>query len=381
MNLKIFNSYVIKNLCIATAFVAITLAAIILMTQSLKFLELIINSGASSRAFWALAFLALPWFFEVILPIALMISGLFVYNRMISDSEVIVMRAAGISPLQMARPALVLGAIITIIVMFITSWLAPVSLSKMQKMRSVVKAQYSTLLFQEAVFNEAGKDITVYINNRNLKGELEGVLIHDSRPENPVPVTIIAKRGIVVATDKGQQVLVYNGSRQELNKKTGVLNRLDFERYSIDLPDAQAVSSRWKEPDERTFIELFNPDTTNADDVKYKKEFIVEANRRLASSLLPMTFISVVLSFLLLGQMNRRGQSYRILWAVSSIIILQSLFLSMSDLALKNILGIIAMYIISIIPFAASLFLMSSWGENFRQNIFFKRKTLKKGMA
>ena len=70
------------------------------------------------------------------------------------------------------------------------------------------------------------------------------------RFELPAPVTIIAKSGLIVATDEGQQVLVYDGSRQDFNEKTGALNRLDFERYSIDLPEAVAVGKRWKEASE-----------------------------------------------------------------------------------------------------------------------------------
>lgn len=372
MNFSVFNLYVIKNLAIATAFVAVTLAAIILMTQSLKFLELIINSGASSKAFWVLAFLALPSFFEIILPIALMIAGIFTYNRMTTDSEIIVMRAAGKSPLQMAKPALILGLIITLLLLFITMWLAPASLAGMQKMRQVVKAQYSTLLFQEGVFNEVGKNLTVYIDNRTSEGELEGLLIHDNRPENPTPVTVIAKRGVVVATEEGQQVLVYDGSRQDFNRRTGALNRLDFKRYSIDLPDSVAVDKRWKEPDERTFIELFNPDEENAVDRQYRQEFIVEANRRIAGSFLPLTFISVVLCFLLLGDLNRRGQAYRVLFSVVAVILLQSLFLSISGFAVKNIFGLFLMYFIVFVPFIISLFALSAAGEALRQEAFFR---------
>ncbi len=381
MNFTVFDSYVIKNLSVVTAFVAMTLAAIILLTQSLKFLELIINAGASSGAFWMLSFLALPRFFEVILPIALMIAGIFVYNRMTTDSEIIVMRAAGKSPFQMAKPALFLGLAVTVLLLFITAWLAPASLAQMVKMRQVVKAQYSTLLFQQGVFNEVGKNLTVYIDKRSPNGELEGLLIYDNRPKNPAPVTVIAKRGVVVATNEGQQVLVYDGSRQDFNKRTGALNRLDFDRYSIDLPDSVAVGARWKEPDERTFIELLRPDNKDEIDLKYKNEFIVEANRRVAGSFLPLTFIGTILCCLLLGPLNRRGQNYRILLAVILVILLQSLYLSIFGFVGKNMLGIFLMYFFVIIPFITALFFLSSFGEVLRQKMVFKPKQNLQGGA
>ena len=68
----VFDRYVLRNLAMATGFIAVTLAAIVFLTQSLRFLELVIESGASGTSFWLLAFLALPRFLEIILPIALL---------------------------------------------------------------------------------------------------------------------------------------------------------------------------------------------------------------------------------------------------------------------------------------------------------------------
>lgn len=374
-NKFLYDRYVFKGLALATLFTAITLAAIILLTQSLKFLELIINSGASSSAFWTLTFLALPRFFEVILPIALMISTIFIYNRMSSDSEVIVMRAAGTSPMGLARPALALAVVVTIILLVITTWLAPVSLANMHKLRLVIKAQYSALLFREGVFNEVGDDLTVYISNRTSNGELEGLLIHDSRAELPAPVTIVAKRGVIVTSDEGQQVLVYDGSRQDFNAKTNALNRLEFERYSIDLPEQTAVRKRWKGPDERTFWKLLNPNEANPLDVEYKEKFIIEAHKRIVGPFLALGFTAIALCCLLLGPISRRGQASRIFVAVFAVTLLQSLYLSVFNLADKHILGLVALYIIVFLPLGLSLFALSSYGEKMRHRIMYRSKS------
>jgi lipopolysaccharide export system permease protein len=366
----LFNRYVFKHLAFTTFIIAMILAIIILLTQSLKFLELIIDSGASAGTFWVLAFLALPRFFEVILPMALMIATIFVYNRMIGDSEVVVMRAAGTSPMSLARPALVLGLLVTFILLFITSWLAPATLENMQKMRQVIKTQYSTLLFREGVFNTIGDDLTVYIENRNAKGELEGLMIHDSRAENPAPVTVIAKRGVIVATDEGQQVLVYDGSRQDFNAKTGALNRLNFERYTIDLPEAAAIRNRQKKPDEQTIFELVDKIKTGNLNADENRAYQAEINRRFASPFLALSFTSLVLCCLLLGPLSRRGQSKRITLAVGSVIVMQGLYLSIFNKAEESLVALVLMHMIVFIPLLISLFLLSSFGEKIRCFMF-----------
>jgi len=371
---SVFEGYVFKNLAIVTVITAVVLAAIILLTQSLRFLELIIESGASSGAFWMLTLLALPRFFEVILPIATMIGCLFIYNRMHSDSEIVVMRAAGSSPLSLARPAISLALIVTIILMFITTWLAPVALSSMQQMRQVIKAQYSSLLLREGVFNQMGDDLTVYVHNKNKEGELEGIIIHDSRDKNKAPVSVLAQKGVILLSPEGQKVLVYEGSRQDYNAKTTGLNRLDFERYTIDLPESDEVRLRWKEPDERTFFELLNPDKTVARDVDNTKEFLVEAHRRIVTPFLALTFTSLVLVFLLLGPVNRRGQSVRVMGAVFSVIILQSIYLSAVNKASDNTLGIILMYVFVFVPMIVSFIMLSPSSEILRQRLLFKQE-------
>lgn len=365
----LFDRYVLKNLGVTTFFVACTLAAIILLTQSLKFLELIIESGASGGTFWALAFLALPRFFEVILPIALMISVAFIYSRMVGDSEIAVMRGAGVSPLFLARPALFLAFIVALLMFFITSWAAPSSLGAMQQLRQVVKTQYSALLFREGVFNEAGKELTIFLANRGADGALEGLLIHDSRKELEAPITIVAKRGVIVSTESGQQIIVYDGSRQDFNTKTGALNRLNFERYSIDLPDPAMVGVRWKEPDERTLWSLMNTDFTAAKNRGSEKEIKAEIHRRVATPLLSFSYTGIVLCFLLLGPLNRRGQGLRIFTAVVSVILLQGLYLSCVNLAQKNQGGVYLMYVLTLLPITLSVFILSPMGEVMRNQL------------
>lgn len=371
---NIYDSYVFKNLALATIVVSIVLAAIILLTQSLKFLELIVDSGASSSAFWTLTILALPRFFEVILPISMMIAVLFIYNRLASDNETVVMRAAGISPMTLAKPALAVSLIVSILLLFITTWLAPTSLANMYKMRQVIKAQYSTLLFREGVFNQVGDNLTVYVNKKNSSGELEGLLIHDSRKELESPVTILAKKGVILVSDEGQQVLVYEGSRQDFSKKTGVVNRLDFDRYSIDLPESKEVQLRWKEPSERTFLELLNPDETLKRDRSSKYAFFVEAHRRIVSPFLAVSFTITVLVFLLLGQVNRRGQSMRIGLSSVIVIALQSLFVTAINQAAHSILGLIFVYIIVFLPIVIGVFLLSSFSEKYRHKLLYNAK-------
>ncbi|PZO83696.1 MAG: LPS export ABC transporter permease LptF [Micavibrio aeruginosavorus] len=365
--LMVFDRYLLKNLFLAMMFTALSLAAVIMLTQSLRFLELIINSGASSVSFFVLTILALPRFFEVILPIALMIGTVFIYNRMSADSEIVVMKSAGYSPLRLSRPALTLAAMVTLAVFLITAWIAPLSLAKMQSMRVEIKAQFSSMLIREGVFNTLGKDLTVYVHTRGANGDMEGLLIHDTREDPESPVTVLAKRGVIVSDRTKQQVIVYEGSRQQVNPETGVLDRLDFERYSLDLPESEPVRQRWREPDERTLPELLNPDAEVLTSEKATREFRIEAHRRFVSPFLAVTYTVLALCCLLLGPVDRRGLSIRIVAASAAIITLQGLYLVCYNLAKDNAAGLMLMYLIVFAPLGIGYYLLMPQSDGFRR--------------
>lgn len=372
--MALFDRYIFKNLLIATIFVTITLTGVIFLTQSLRFLELVIDSGASAYSFWILTLLALPRFFEIILPVALMVSIVFVYHKLSLDSELIIMRATGHTPLMMGKPALILAIIVTIILWLMTMWVGPSTLSNMQQLRQVIKAQFSSLLIKEGVFNPVADDLTVFVREKGTDHTLYGIMIHDGRPINESPVTITAKRGQIVSSAQGQQVVVYEGLRQNLNGSTGAMEKLDFERYTIDLPDnVTSVRQRWAEPDERTIIELLNPDPENPRDIESQREFQVEIHRRVISPVMAISFALIALCCLLLGQISRRGQNIRIAAVTLSAVILQGLYLAAFNIATGSNAGLFFMYFVVIAPLCGGLFLMSRFGDSLRQKLFFSR--------
>lgn len=367
--MKTFDLYLFKSLIIATAFIAVVLTLIIFLTQSLRFLEIVMNAGSSGHTFWMLTFLALPRFFEVILPISLMTATLFVYNKLTLDSELIAIRGMGHSPFDLGKPAMALGILMTLVLWSITMWGAPVSLAKMQQMRQELKAEFSNFMFKEGVFNAAGKGLTVYISEKKGDGKLRGLMIHDTRDPEKLPSTVLANRGMIVSTQEGHQVIVFNGSRQEYNPQTKALQKLAFDRYTIDLPENKAVSKRWAEPDERTIGQLLRPDKGNARDLENMHEFSVEIHRRFTSPLLALGFPLIALISLLIGSVDRRGQTKRIIAAVITVVLIQGLFLASYNLARNNNLGLILMYVLSFVPIGTSLFFLSNRSEKTRQKL------------
>src|ERR1051326_3304876 len=95
-----------------TLLFAFLLTAVIWLEQSLPPPRLVINRGQSAPTFVYLTILILPSLLVIILPIAFFAGTLFALNKLNSDSELVVMSAAGFSRAQITLPVLLAAAIV-----------------------------------------------------------------------------------------------------------------------------------------------------------------------------------------------------------------------------------------------------------------------------
>lgn len=372
--MPVFSTHLFKNLLFTFLFTTLILTGIVILVQSLRFLEIIIQAGAPATTFVTMILYAVPRLLEIIIPLALFAAIIFVYNKMSGDSEIVIMRNAGASPFQLAMPAIILALGLTIIMYVITTWMAPTFLSKLQTLKHVARGEYSSLLFRPGVFNTIDNGITIYVRERGAEGVLKGIMVYDARESNEYPVTIMASKGQAFVDDEGHKVVVYNGMRQQFDAQKKVLSKLNFDQYNIFIPDQiSPVSQRWKEPNERTLIELLNPDLTSKDDRNRFNELFVEAHRRITTPLLTMIFALIGTVPFLFGSVKRRGYANRIFISAGLVLIFQGLFLAGFNFAKSNLAGVPLMYLSTILPIIILFIVYSNFAERFMMPYLVRR--------
>ena len=346
--MKRVDRYILRQLFIATVFLTCVLAGLITIIRSLRLIDFVVNRGLPLRVLFELTILLLPTFIAIVLPIALFAAVLWVYSRLTSDSELVVLRAAGMGPLALAKPALQMALLVVALAYYANLVLSPSAYSTFKDLSFFYRNSYGSVLLQEGRFNSPTDGLTVYIRERRNDGALLGIFVHDSRdPTNPV--TLVAERGLLERTDTGARVILFNGNRQEIDTNTGRLLLLYFDQNSVDLEIlATNPNSRWRNAEERTLGELFNPGDSDAA-LFYRDELRAEGHRRLASPLSAITFTLIALAALLSGEFNRSGQTYRILAAVGTVIVLQAALLGTASTASKNIALVPLLYVIPLI--------------------------------
>lgn len=356
--------YLLRNLLTVALFVALTLTIVVWLTQSLKLLELVANSDAPPGLFLKMVFLTLPKFLEIILPLSLMIAVLFTYNKMITDNELIVLRAAGVDQYGLAKPAILLAFVCSLLLMFMSTWLAPKSTEQVQSLRQKIGAQYSAFLLREGIFNTFGSSLTVYLRARDKNGDLLGLMIHDTREEDKPAVTILAKKGRIVMDGETPNIVVFDGMRQQIDTASGTVSKLSFSRYTIEISGfGGTAEARWRDAKERTFLELLSPDMTNTRDRSNRDLFIAEAHHRVVSPWNALSFTLTALTALLLGPFNRRGQSRKVALGAGLVVLLQALNIAFVSMAKKDLMALPLLYINTFLPIVIGFYCLHARGE------------------
>ncbi len=317
--------YIITQLLGPLSFLTVSLAGVVWLTQSLTFVDMIINRGLSAGNFLQMTLLLTPGFLGQILPISVFVAILHVYHRLTYDSEVVVMKAAGLSQRTLAAPALLLSGVITIIGFSISLYFMPLGFSTFKDMQWIVRSNQASFLLQDGEFNTLKDGITAYVRERRAGGELRGILVHDAR-DSARPVTVMAERGVILAGNEGPRFVLFEGNRQEVGVEREELSLLYFERYALNLGvfgDPQ--EKRWREPAERFLPSLLSPNMDDANDASHLNELKAEGHNRLVSPFYSLVLAIIALCAVLSGEFNRRVEWGRMAIAAGAAVTFEAI--------------------------------------------------------
>jgi lipopolysaccharide export system permease protein len=295
---------------------------VIWLTQTVRFLDLIINRGLPLTTALYLLSLLVPELLIILLPAALFIASLFVYWRLGVDSELVVLRSAGMSPWQLARPALVTAIATTLCCYWLGASLAPHANRAFAGLTTELRNDFSQVLIQEGVFTEATPGLTVYTRARTADGALAGVVVYDQRPGQPQTI-YTASRGLITGGPTGPAILLEDGTLQQRQSKKDPPSILTFDRTLVQIgagdSTARAAQPR---PQWMTFEQLVRPEETidGATRIRYRTEM----HWRLSQPLFALAYVTVGLASLLIGGVGRRAQFWRSIVAVLLVCAMQA---------------------------------------------------------
>ncbi|MCC6954911.1 MAG: LPS export ABC transporter permease LptF [Deltaproteobacteria bacterium] len=318
---RILTRYILSEIFSPFLVTLFVFTGILFLAKSIKLIELVINRNVSIWDIGQLFFFVVPQFFELALPMALLLGTILAFGRLSADSELIVMRATGISLRTLLWPVLWFATGVCVLGIVISFWVRPWA-NYMLGLKLFEMAQMkASATLTPGVFNSFGR-LTIYAESLSAEtGSLEHVVISDRRePERQR--TFVAQNGTMISDPEKltMTLRLFDGSIHEGIGERYNVTYFDLNSIVVDPSDmvSEGEAREGKKANEMIVDELITEIRT-APKARGSREdgekastrsarLLVEFHRRIA---VPFSCIVVVLIGMALGvQPSRDGKSW-----------------------------------------------------------------------
>ncbi|MEO5362953.1 MAG: LPS export ABC transporter permease LptF [Magnetococcus sp. DMHC-8] len=328
--------YLFRECAAASLIALLVLSFVVTLPQVLRLVDLWVNRGVTVAVLGTMISLSIPKILVTTIPMALLVGTLLAMGRMAQDSELVVLKACGVSLLQVMRPIALLALLYAGGAMLLSVVWLPHAFHQFTVIkRALVSA--TTLALKPQTFNHAIPGLTIYTEGQETGSRLlKGLLIHDRRkPE--APITLTARRGEIQPMPGGETVLFLQEGTRHQTMGENQYRALTFATYQMDLGVVLGLKTQEssKQVDEMSLEELTRMMQEAPTDAAYEAR--MEWHRRFS---FPVATLILGLFAVPLGlqQSHRSGRSYGLVVAIATLI-LHFVLLSVGEtLARKQLL-------------------------------------------
>ncbi len=311
--------YIFRTTIGAFLLVLVTLTGLIWVTQALRDVDLMTNQGQTVFVFVGVTGLAIPLLVQVIAPLALVIAVAHVLNKLSTDSELIVMNSAGMSPWRLFRAFFAAAVVVSIIVGAISAYVSPRGMRELREWITEIRTDIVANIIQPGRFNAFEYGLTFHIRERQPSGLLLGILVDDRRDPKE-HTTVLAEQGTILKSQGGTFLILENGNVQRQQTGERDPNFVVFDRYAFDLSRFSGSEKTVNYSVREQFLwELAAPNPENPIYKLQPGQFRAEFHDRIMAPLYPLAFIVIVYAFLGAPRTTRQSRSLSLVSAICSI--------------------------------------------------------------
>lgn len=331
-----FDRYLLSQLLALFGFFSLVLVAIYWVNRAVGLFDELIGDGQTALVFLEFSLLTLPNVIRLVLPISAFAATVYAVNRLMGDSELVVMQATGFSSFRLARPVLYFGLCVALMMAVLLHVLVPASRAMLAARSAELSENVTARYHSDGEFMHPTEGVTLYIARISERGELTDVFLADDRkPE--ARRTYTASRALLVRGDSGPKLIMFDGMVQDLsgNDRLSVTRFADFTYDLGQMIDAGTLPGR-------TIDELSTADLLRAEPAlltetrEDRAAFLAEGHLRFAMPFLATAAALIGFSALLLGGFSRFGLWRQIGLAVLMLIGLQTVHTWASGQALRD---------------------------------------------
>ncbi|MDR3630749.1 MAG: LPS export ABC transporter permease LptF [Desulfocapsaceae bacterium] len=206
------------------------------LVKLIPFLNAVLELNIDFADFFRLFSYLFPNMFLYSIPMAAMIGIIISFTRISNDSEILALKACGISVYQILPPVVVISLAISLIAGYFSIELVPAGDTAMKQLMFQLAKEKVDKGIKEHEFTEALGDLVVYVGRIDRDtGNWQNVWVSDMRGQT-VPTITMAKSGqMFTELDKMQVTIVLeNGSlHRSVNNQSQIVT---FDKYRLSIP-------------------------------------------------------------------------------------------------------------------------------------------------
>jgi len=319
-------------------FFSLVLISVYWVNEAVDLFDSLIADGQTLSVFLEFTTLSLPQIMLVVLPVAGFVATLYIFNRLIGDSEMVVLQTAGLSPLRLLRPVLVFGLVIGTVVGVLGNVLAPAARTQFIDRSLQVQEDLTGRFLREGQFLHPTDGLTVYIREITELGEFRDLFLQD-RSDIRTETTYTATQALLIRSETGPRLVMFDGLAQTLDLASGRLSTVRFEDFTYDI-GALIGDGGFRRVDLRelpTWV-LLGADADLAEQLNQPlARMRFTGHERIAQALFVIFPPLIAAACLLLGGFSRFGVWPQMLLAVGLVIPLQMIWNAAETLAIRDV--------------------------------------------
>jgi lipopolysaccharide export system permease protein len=240
---SILDRYVAREVVPPTGVGLLLFTFILVLDQISQLMKILVSRGADLQTVVRAFLYLLPSIFSVTIPMAFLLGVLLAFGRMASDSEIVALRASGVSPLRLLRPVGALSAVAMAATFYVVAQALPAANQAYRELIFSLVISKAKSGMQARVFNDdLIPGIVIYVSDIDPQtGEWRNVFMHDNRvPQKPKVVVARSGRLDIDRAQKKVEIDLANGDIYTFSGVTPTsYDRLDFQEHNWPLPFEQ----------------------------------------------------------------------------------------------------------------------------------------------
>lgn len=350
-----YQRYIIINILLPLLVISLIVTGLVWLMQVIKFLYLVDN-GIRLVTFIKLVALFLPSLLFVLLPFITILAVIYCYNILGEERQLIILKSCGLSNIKLAKPALVVAFITTLISYYISISVMPDAARYLIKELDEVKDNYAYSIVQEKTFSQISKFLTLYINEKKHNKELNGLVLLDNR--GALPIILFAKSGNLIMHGSSPMLNLNHGMRQAYDNN-GNLTKLTFDSLTVELSESGSKNQYAQTGDtdirEYDVKDLLSPSKILPRTRQIK--LIAEGHQRILWPFYNFALTFLGLAVFLRQPYNKKSHLREMIFTSASIIAAVYCHFTFQNLAYKDLNFVILCYINIVIIMLISLWL------------------------